>query len=174
MTPRSHRPIPALLPPANCFTVLVIDDMPQNRLLLHKFLKASGYAVHEAADGVEALDLLSSQSILPDLIITDIEMPTMDGIALVEQIRILNLSTAEVPIIAASGNANDTMRREAIRAGSDRFLTKPFDLKALQKEIAALLKKGRKASSGRTVSPLEEDSRSSNRFERGVELLKNS
>ncbi len=146
MSTHPHHSIQLVLPPANCFTVLVIDDLLPNRMLLGKFLKNAGYAVLEATNGIEALDLLRDEAIKPDLIITDVEMPVMDGIALIEQIRYLNSSTSSVPIITASGNADDQMHRKAIQAGTDVFMTKPFDLKVLQKEVAGLLKSRRRGS----------------------------
>lgn len=150
MTPQPHHSIPAMVPPANCFTILVIDDMLPNRILLRKVLKGAGYAVLEATNGIEALDLLRDQSLSPDLIVTDIEMPVMDGITMVEQIRLLESPIAQVPIIAASGNADEGMRRGALGAGTDVFLTKPFDLAALRREIATLIKSRRQAAAPRS------------------------
>ena len=149
MTTQPHNSIPTILPPANCYTVLVIDDLQPNRILLSKFLKTAGYAVVEASNGIEALDLLMERAVIPDLIVTDVEMPVMDGITLVEQIRYLEAPLASVPIITASGNADDEMRNEAIRAGSDIFLTKPFDLAELRREMATLLR-GRRQNPGLT------------------------
>ena len=140
MTNHPHHSIPPVLPPANYYSVMVIDDMLQNRILLGKFLKAAGYIIHEATNGIEALDLMLKQHLRPDLIVTDIEMPGMDGITLIEQVRCLDKPISKIPIIAASGNATDEMQRQAINAGTDRFMTKPFDLVSLRKEIASLLK----------------------------------
>ena len=140
MTTQTNHSIPAMVPPANCFTVLVIDDMLSNRVLLSKVLKNAGYAVLEATNGIEALDLLRQQAISPDLILTDIEMPVMSGITLVEQIRCLDNPLARIPVIAASGNADEEMRREAAEAGAYCFMTKPFDLGELRREIATLIK----------------------------------
>lgn len=146
MTPHPHHSTPVAAPPANCFTVLIIDDLAANRLLLRKFLESAGYAVIEAANGVEALDLLRARQIQPDLVVTDIEMPVMDGITLVEQIRVLDSGVATVPIVTASGNADEEMRKQSLAAGSDIFLTKPFDLKQLRREIGGLLRSRRKVS----------------------------
>jgi len=140
------------VPPANCYTVLVIDDLLQNRILLGKFLKAAGYVVHEAINGTEALDLMRNNHLHPDLIVTDIEMPVMDGITLIKEVRCLDSALSSVPIIAASGNADDEMRRQALSAGTDQFMTKPFDLRTLRKEMAALLKSRRRQGMGRTPS----------------------
>lgn len=154
MTSQPHHSIPAMVPPANCFTVLVIDDMLPNRVLLRKVLKNAGYAVLEASNGIEALDLLRSQHLNPDLIVTDIEMPVMSGITLIEQVRYLETTVAQVPVIAASGNADEAMRVQAMEAGADVFMTKPFDLGALRGEIARLIKARRKGGAIRSQSNL--------------------
>ena len=156
MTPQTHHAIPAMVPPANCFTVLVIDDMLPNRILLGKVLKGAGYAVLEASNGIEALELLRDGSLVPDLVVTDIEMPGMNGISMIERIRRLELPVAKVPIIAASGNADETMRREALAVGSDVFLTKPFDLALLRREIATLIKTRRQVVATRVPSVVPE------------------
>ena len=152
MTSHPHHSIPPVLPPANCYTVLVIDDMLQNRILLGKFLKAAGYVIHEATNGIEALGTMRKELLRPDLIVTDIEMPVMDGITLIEQVRCLEAPLSGVPIIAASGNADEEMRRQAVSAGADQFMTKPFDLGVLRKEMASLLKGRRRPGIGRTPS----------------------
>lgn len=145
-----------MVPPANCFTVLVIDDLPANRVLLGKVLKNAGYAVVEAGDGRAALDLLEKGVVMPDLIVTDIEMPVMDGITFVECIRHLGTPLARVPVIAASGNADEMMRRGALAAGCDVFLTKPFDLAALSREIGSLIKARRQSAGNRGDTPAAE------------------
>ncbi len=153
MTSQPHHSIPAMVPPANCFTVLVVDDMLPNRVLLGKVLKHAGYGVVEAADARGALELLCGGA-APDLVITDIEMPGMDGVALVEEIRRLDSPVSKVPIIAASGNADETMRRQVLAAGGDLFLTKPFDLAQLRREIVSLIKARRQPSASRPESPI--------------------
>ncbi len=140
MTQQRHHTLPVEVPPANRFTVMVIDDLPANRTLLSKVLQGSGYNVLDASNGIEALDMLMSKGVRPDLIITDVEMPVMDGVTMVQQIRLLENTVAGVPIITASGNPDVEMERQAIEAGSDSFLTKPFDLRLLRREIASLLR----------------------------------
>ncbi|HRQ88896.1 MAG TPA: response regulator, partial [Bacteroidia bacterium] len=142
-----------MVPPANCFTVLVVDDMLPNRVLLSKVLKGAGYGVLEAVDGLEALALLKDPRRPVDLVVTDIEMPGMDGIAFVDQLRALDAPVAKVPVIAASGNADDEMRDDAMDAGCDVFLTKPFDLAVLRREIGALLRASRQAVAVRETAP---------------------
>ena len=142
-----------MVPPPNCFAVLVVDDMMPNRMLLRKMLTAAGYSVSEASDGAEALAMLESGAVAPDIIVTDIEMPKMDGISLVENIRHLGNGLEGVPVIAASGNADDTMRDSALDVGSDVFMTKPFDIPRLRREMAKLLTSARRKSTQRVVVP---------------------
>ncbi len=153
MTPHQHHSISINLPPANCFTILVIDDMLPNRVLLRKVLGNAGYEVVEAVNGEDALDLLLKGQVRPHLIITDIEMPQMDGITMATQLRLPENGLDSIPILAASGNADDNMRRDALAAGCDVFMTKPFDIRSLRREIASLLKAKRNRPSRLTNSP---------------------
>jgi len=145
-----------MVPPANCFTVLVIDDMLPNRVLLGKVLKNAGYGVLEATDGLAAIELLRKGTVAPDLVVTDIEMPGLDGIAMVERLRGLDLPVSAVPVIAASGNADESMQCGALAVGCDRFLTKPFDLTVLCREIASLIKDRRQRAGKRGETPVSD------------------
>lgn len=138
---------------------MVIDDLRANRVLLSKVLQASGYSVINASNGIEALDLLMSKGARPDLIITDVEMPVMDGITMVQQIRLLESSVAQTPIITASGNPDSEMERQAVEAGSNSFLVKPFDLKQLRREISNLLRTRRSSTNRSEYLPLQEANR---------------
>lgn len=136
MTTKTHHHLPEhLLPRTNQFVVLVIDDMSVNRILLSKVFSSSGYAVVEAENGIEAIELLASGALLPDAIVTDVEMPEMDGITMTEVIRQLRNPAANVPIIVASGNPDSEMTASAFEAGADVFLAKPFNLKELREEV---------------------------------------
>lgn len=140
MTPQRHHNLPVELPPANRFNVLVVDDMPANRILLRKVLQSTGYGVIEAKDGAEALEFLLKGSARPDLIITDVEMPEMDGISMVRHLRAMGSHASDIPVIAASGNPDRQMQSNAMEAGADLFLTKPFELRILRREMATLLR----------------------------------
>lgn len=153
LTPSSQAPsLQALVPPANCFTVMVVDDLSANRVLLNKVLRSAGYAVIEAATGMDALNRLRA-GVPVDLIVTDIEMPEMDGVTFVRAIRGLDDAQSKIPVIAASGNADDLMRDEALAAGADLFMTKPFDLGRLRREIGALIRASRQAAPVRQNAP---------------------
>lgn len=146
-----HHTLPLVVPPPNCFSILVIDDGPPNRLLLRKVLSGAGYAVTEACDGAEALVALISGAACPNLIVTDIEMPGMGGIQFLEELRKLESPVSQLPVIAASGNADQMMQHEALAAGADLFLTKPFDFPLLRREIADLIKTRRIAADVKTT-----------------------
>lgn len=153
LTPSSQAAsLTAIVPPANCFTVMIVDDLPANRVLLNKVLRGAGYAVIEAKSGLEAIELLRGGAV-PDLIVTDIEMPELDGISFVREIRRLEGPLANVPVISASGNADDSMRREAIAGGCDVFMTKPFDLARLRREIGDLIRGSRRTAGIRQNAP---------------------
>ena len=108
-----------MVPPANCFTVLVIDDMPANRVLLRKVLNGAGYAVLEATNGDDALALLEGRALLPDLIVTDIEMPgSINGVGLAQWIKD---NRPALPVVLTSG------RQSAALPGVS-FLLKPYSL----------------------------------------------
>jgi two-component system, NtrC family, response regulator len=102
--------------------VLVVDDEPNARDALRSLLSDEGYAVSEARDGVEALALLREQG--ADVILADVRMPRMDGLALVRTARAEGLPGTFVMMTAF---ASVEMAVEAMRAGADNFLTKPLE-----------------------------------------------
>ena len=140
MTTKTHHFLPnQVLPKTNQYLVLVIDDMPVNRILLTKIFKSSGYAVVEAAGAEEAITMLKSGQVQPDVIVTDVEMPGMDGIRLTGEIRHLEGAVSNIPIIVASGNPDSRMTMEAFDAGADVFLSKPFNLQELREEVRGVI-----------------------------------
>ncbi len=149
MTTKTHHLLPArYYPRSNQFTILVVDDMVVNRVLLSKVLTASGYAVIEADSGEKAVELLKNVDTVPDLIISDVEMPGMSGLAMTDEIRRLDGTASAIPIIIASGNPDERMELAAYEVGANAFLSKPFDLRELRAEVRASIK-GRRLESGR-------------------------
>lgn len=141
MTTKTHHFLPGhLYPKTNQYVVLVIDDMQVNRILLSKVFTNSGYGVAEADSAEAAIEMISAGLIRPDVIVTDVEMPGMDGIALTEMIRTLPGPAGEIPIIVASGNPDSDMEMDAYDAGADVFLTKPFNLNQLRDEVRDAIK----------------------------------
>jgi DNA-binding response OmpR family regulator len=110
--------------------VLIVDDNEHIRKLLSDFFSFNGYGAITVSNGREALDILKDKSF--SLIITDLNMPVMDGIELVIKIRSLNIS---LPII---GMSFDDKKSEFLRAGADYFLSKPFIFHHL-KSIVSLI-----------------------------------
>ncbi len=106
--------------------VLVVDDEPAARSGLQKLLSAEGYQVDVAEDGVAALAVAADHP--PDVVVTDLKMPKMDGIELMKKLR---ESDASVPIIVATALGDVDNAVHAMRAGADDYLTKPIDFDAL-------------------------------------------
>ncbi len=140
MTHHSHHHLPIAVPPANRFTILVVDDEPVLRAVICRILDRIGYTTVQAGRPNEVIDLLKGGVSKPDMILSDVEMPGMSGIEMVSKIRGLSCSVSELPIMLASGNPSQEMRRQAIDAGADCFMTKPFELGDLYAEVGALLR----------------------------------
>jgi two-component system cell cycle response regulator len=117
--------------------VLVADDEESIRILMCKILVKEGYEVIEAADGKEAVELARREN--PHVIIMDIRMPVMNGI---EACRILKKDekTRYIPILVVT--AVGTSRMEAIAAGADDFLPKPFDHEEVSIRVKSMLRIG--------------------------------
>jgi CheY-like chemotaxis protein len=105
--------------------ILVIDDDPMVRFTVSLMLKKGGYEVHLAEDGLEGLK--SFRSFRPDLVVTDMVMPTKGGL---DTINLLREWSPDLKIIAISGGArlgNKDLLAEAIRLGATRIISKPFE-----------------------------------------------
>lgn len=117
--------------------ILIVDDEPVVRTTIRRLLEGEGYKVVEAADGTEVLDLIAEERV--DLVILDIHMPKLDGIALIDDIRDEHPA---LPIVVISGDAQEHRARLALERGACDFLGKPLDFDYLQKTVEAnLLKK---------------------------------
>ena len=127
-------------PPPNCFTILVIDDLPENREMFARILGRAGYRIQTAVSGSEALQSIVRQP-RPDLVITDVEMPGLSGVETVRQIRRLPAGLSSLPVIAASGNPDTAIKRDMIAAGADAFLAKPVDIGELLETVAEFLRR---------------------------------
>ena len=115
--------------------ILVVDDERQITRMLRASLQSSGYEVLTAVNGVEALE--KYQSGRPDLIITDLAMPEMNGLELTQAVRRLD----QTPIIVLSVRNTDTMKVQALDEGADDYLTKPFSMPELLARIRAQLRR---------------------------------
>ena len=115
-------------------TILIVEDHAATRDGLAKLLEISGYAVLTVEDGRQGLEQACEQS--PDLILTDVFMPVMDGIEMIRQLR-GTPGCKETPILVLSGYGNKAL--EAARAGADEVLSKPADPNYLLKAIEYLV-----------------------------------
>jgi two-component system NtrC family sensor kinase len=106
--------------------ILIVDDEPANVLLLRRMLEDAGYeALTTTTDSRGALDLY--RSLRPDLVLLDLLMPHLDGIAVLEQFRAETPPTGYVPVLVLTADATLEARRRALAAGARDFLTKPFE-----------------------------------------------
>jgi two-component system, chemotaxis family, chemotaxis protein CheY len=105
-------------------TILAVDDSSSLRQMVAFSLKAAGYQVVEAVDGQDGLDKAKQQVV--DLVLTDQNMPRMDGLALIRELRALE-SYAKVPILMLTTESSDEMKTKGRAAGANGWLVKPFD-----------------------------------------------
>ncbi len=124
--------MPAATSKAN---ILVVDDEPQITRVLRTTLSSQGYATRTAADGNEALQAMKDWP--PDLVITDLRMPNMDGLVLCRLIR----KQSQVPIIVLSVKGEEKTKVEALDAGADDYVTKPFNINELLARVRAGLRR---------------------------------
>jgi len=122
--------------------ILVVDDNIDTRELVHLHLSTEGFSVVVASDGREGIYLASAEQ--PDLIITDISMPGLDGIEMVKQLRTHSELTA-VPILVLTAMGKEEID-EAIRAGANRAMNKPILLDALVDDVRELLSEAKPRS----------------------------
>ena len=115
--------------------ILVVDDEPQITRVLHTYLSAAGYDLRIAHDGESALEVMKDWR--PDLVITDLAMPTVDGLALCRRIR----QRSDVPIIVLSVREQEKVKVEALDAGADDYVTKPFSMDELLARVRAHLRR---------------------------------
>lgn len=115
--------------------ILIVDDEPQITRVLRTALSTQGYLLQIAANGVEGMEAVHNWK--PDLVITDISMPQMNGVELCREIRAIS----QIPIIVLSVRNHDPMKIEALDAGADDYVTKPFSIQELQARVRAQLRR---------------------------------
>ena len=119
--------------------ILVVDDETQITRVLRTSLSVQGYDIRVANDGEMALEIMKDWS--PSLIITDLAMPNVNGIQLCRTIR----ATSEVPIIVLSVRGQEQQKVEALDAGADDYVTKPFSMNELLARVRANLRRSPKS-----------------------------
>lgn len=128
--------------------ILVVDDERQITTILRTSLQSSGYSVDTAGNGLEAFRKFEADP--PDLIITDLSMPEMNGLELTQAVR----RVAATPIIVLSVRDSDSMKVTALDEGADDYLTKPFSMNELLARVRAQLR--RNAPAITTMNELRE------------------
>ena len=117
-------------------SILVVEDDDDNRLMMKVMLKMKGYRVVEARDGEEALRVMDEDP--PGLILTDLQLPGLNGLAFARRVRQTPTLSA-VPIIVISGHDPVEHRAMTLAAGCDEYLIKPIDFDRLEAVIERLL-----------------------------------
>jgi two-component system KDP operon response regulator KdpE len=120
--------------------ILVVDDEPQLTRVLRTGLKSRGYDVRAAADGLAGFETFNDWH--PDLVITDLAMPNVDGLELCRRLR----AVSQVPIIILSAKGEEKIKVEALDIGADDFVTKPFGIDELLARIRASLRRAKTQS----------------------------
>ncbi len=125
-------------PSPSCRTLLAVDDSRLVLQIIRDFFTPRGFEVLEASDGAEALRRLSDAA--PDAIVSDVLMPEMDGWSLFHEVR-TRPSTADVPFVFLTVEADLPKRLQALRLGADDYLVKPFEVEELHARITRLIER---------------------------------
>ena len=115
---------------------LVVDDFDDTRLLLKSWLEKKGFNVVEAENGNQAVS--AAQEVRPDLIIMDIEMPELDGLAATRKLRTIK-ELGNVPVLAVSAYGAQEFRAAALAAGCSEYVSTPFEPDNLERVILSFL-----------------------------------
>lgn len=120
------------------YRILLCEDNERNSKLIKDILEFHGYEVHVAVDGEEGVRM--AKELMPDIILMDIQMPKMDGLTAIYEIR-KEGSLAHIPIVAITSFAMAGDKERILKAGADYYLSKPIDTRALPKLIKEILNK---------------------------------
>ena len=115
--------------------ILVVDDEPQITRVLRTSLSSQGYDIRVANDGETALEIMKDWT--PDMVITDLAMPNMGGLELCRRLR----TTTQIPIIVLSVRGEEKSKVQALDAGADDYVTKPFGMEELLARVRANLRR---------------------------------
>ena len=115
--------------------ILIVEDEERLRKLIRKYLLLEGYHVHEAANGLEALEIYDTETI--DLVVLDVMMPYKNGFEVAKEIR----RSSQVPIIMLTARSEEEDKLQGFDLGIDDYVTKPFSTRELMARIKALLKR---------------------------------
>ncbi len=131
------------------YKILIVDDEPQITRVLRVALASEEYEVQVAHDGIAALETIASWP--PDMVITDLAMPRMDGTALCAAIR----AHSDMPIIVLSVRNEEASKVKALDAGADDYVTKPFGIQELLARVRAHMRRQQPLSVDQATAPLK-------------------
>ena len=117
--------------------ILIADDIEASRELIGTVLDSAGYEVIEASNGAEALE--KAVQVLPDLILLDLQMPSLDGFRVIGELR-LDARFLTTPVVALTASAMQGDREKALAAGFTAYIAKPVRIAGLRAEVARLLR----------------------------------
>lgn len=120
----------------NAKKIMIVEDSPATCAVVRKRLGKDGYTIHVVQNGFEALRDL--EQFMPDLIISDINMPKLDGLKLCSAIQ-NRPETKDIPFIFLSSMIDDKSLHKAAEIGAKHFFAKPFDLEAISRKVAEIL-----------------------------------
>ncbi len=118
--------------------ILVVDDDKTTRKLLSLYLKGKGHEVITAENGLEAIEKVGTEGI--NLVVTDMNMPYMDGIELVKNLK-ADPASSQIPIVMVTTEADEEEKKRAYEAGVDDYLVKPTNAEQINASIKKILKK---------------------------------
>ena len=121
-------------------TILLVEDEDQLRRVMKDLLEREGYAIVEAADGVQALEQMDRHN--PDVILLDLNLPGMDGYGVLQQLR-SRPGTSTVPVIVLTAKGDEDNEVRVLKLGADDFLTKPFRARALSARLESVISRRR-------------------------------
>ena len=124
---------------------LLVEDFEDSRFMMRRLLEMAGYKVIEASDGEQAVELAIREQ--PALILMDLSLPKLDGLAATRQIR-QHKDVENTPIVAISAHDSPESRTEALAAGCDEYVTKPIDFDQLNELLGRFLPKKRQQNRG--------------------------
>jgi DNA-binding response OmpR family regulator len=130
-------------------TILVVDDEKNIVQLARLYLDKEGFRVEAAFDGAQAIE--KAKALRPDLIILDIMLPEMDGLAICKELR----KTSNVPIIILTARGDDVDRVVGLELGADDYVTKPFNPRELVARVKAVLRRARQEEPSQPVFELD-------------------
>ena len=143
---------PDRVKPTGGNVILIVDDYPENRLVLRAALESEGLVVHEAANGAEALEAIRREHI--DAVISDILMPVMDGFRLCHEIRKGDSAYAGLPFILYTSTYNSPSDRELAKTiGADGYVSKPAPVSVIMDALRAATLRPKKVYPGRSSQP---------------------